>query len=159
MISIDAQPELFVKPWRDPVVDRYGFEAHSEYVERFWAPLIGPSSLFLLRFLASQLNDAPDGFVLPCARTAQYLGMSDKTGPGDVFPRTLNRLCQFRIAHEMDGALFVRQKIASLHPKQVVRLAQPLQQLHQDYLQQRMADRGKATEPSSRDLVGQERAS
>lgn len=149
MISIDAQPQLHVRAWADPVVDRYGFAAHSEYVERFWTPLIGPSTLFLLRFLVSRLHEVPGGFVMPCARTAQFLGLSDKTGPDDIFPRTVNRLIQFRLAYEADDVLFVRRNIASLHPKQVQRLSSALQVTHQDFLRDQVVRTDLTATPTS----------
>jgi hypothetical protein len=35
---------LHVRPWRDDVVDRAGFDPRSAYAEDFWLPVLGPSS-------------------------------------------------------------------------------------------------------------------
>ena len=35
---------LHVRPWRDDIVDRAGFDPRSAYAEDFWLPVLGPSS-------------------------------------------------------------------------------------------------------------------
>lgn len=38
-------PPLLVVPWNDPVCDQLGMDPRSAYVERFWLPLLGPTSI------------------------------------------------------------------------------------------------------------------
>jgi len=35
---------LTIRAWEDPVVDALGHDPRSEYVERFWLPVLGPPS-------------------------------------------------------------------------------------------------------------------
>ncbi len=37
-------PPLLVVPWADPVCDDLGVDPRGAYVERFWLPLLGPTS-------------------------------------------------------------------------------------------------------------------
>jgi hypothetical protein len=38
-------PVLNVEPWADPVVDELGVDPRAPYVERFWLPVLGPSTV------------------------------------------------------------------------------------------------------------------
>lgn len=37
--------EAIIRPWADPVVDVRGFDPRSQYVERYWLSVIGPTAL------------------------------------------------------------------------------------------------------------------
>jgi hypothetical protein len=37
-------PSVTVEPWPDPVIDELGHDPRSAYVERFWLPVLGPST-------------------------------------------------------------------------------------------------------------------
>ena len=52
---------LAIRPWPDPVIDTLGHDPRSLYVERFWLPTLGPTSLLLLRRIAAGLDEHPDG--------------------------------------------------------------------------------------------------
>ena len=49
-------PQIRIVPWLDVVVDRVGIDPRSSYAEHFWLGLLGPSSLWLLRRLAAELD-------------------------------------------------------------------------------------------------------
>ena len=36
-----------ITPWPDPVIDTLGFDPRSSYVETFWLPTLGPTSLLI----------------------------------------------------------------------------------------------------------------
>jgi hypothetical protein len=38
---------ILIKPWNDPIVDTLGHDPRSRYVESFWLPTLGPSTLQL----------------------------------------------------------------------------------------------------------------
>ena len=97
----DTEPltgTLSVLPWPDAVIDQLGHDPRSAYVEQFWLGILGPSTTWLLRRLATGLEAAPDGYVLPLAETARSLGLGTPSGRHSPFMRSLHRACQFKMA-------------------------------------------------------------
>ncbi|MDQ4130345.1 MAG: hypothetical protein M3133_05055, partial [Actinomycetota bacterium] len=91
-LADDASPEftvLPVRPWPDPVIDSLGHDPRSPYVERFWLGVLGPSTTWLLRLLASELEANPEGFELDLAEAAQILGLGGRGGRHSPFMRSL----------------------------------------------------------------------
>lgn len=126
-----AAQSLHIKPWPDPVIDRVGHDPRSTYVERFWLGILGPSTTWLLRRMATQLEAEPAGFDLPLADTARSLGLGGE-GRSSPFVRALSRCCQFQLAAaEDEGVLAVRRKLPPLNRRQLARLPEPLQAEHQ----------------------------
>ena len=123
---------LPVRPWPDGVIDALGHDPRSAYVERFWLGVLGPSTTWLLRFLANRLDAEPEGFDLDLAATAQALGLGSKGGRHSPFMRALSRCCQFDVAEaRADGTLAVRRKLPPLNRRQIVRLPPELAAAHQ----------------------------
>ncbi len=75
LLPADTSPVsvLSILPWPDGVIDALGHDPRSLYVERFWLGILGPSTTWLLRHLASGLDASPGGFDLDLAQTAQAL--------------------------------------------------------------------------------------
>lgn len=123
---------LPVRPWPDSVIDALGHDPRSAYVERFWLGILGPSTTWLLRYLANRLDATPEGFDLDLASTAQALGLGAKGGRHSPFMRALSRCCQFDVAEARpDGTLAVRRKLPPLTRRQVMRLSPELIAAHQ----------------------------
>ena len=123
---------LPVRPWPDGVIDALGHDPRSAYVERFWLGILGPSTTWLVRYLANRLDASPDGFDLDLASTAQALGLGSKGGRHSPFMRALSRCCQFDVAEARpDGTLAVRRKLPPLSRRQVLRLSPELVAAHQ----------------------------
>lgn len=123
---------LPILPWPDPVIDALGHDPRSLYVERFWLGILGPSTTWLVRHLATGLDASPEGFDLDLAQTAQALGLGSKGGKHSPFMRALARCCQFDVADARpDGALAVRRKLPPLTRRQVMRLPEELIGAHQ----------------------------
>ena len=123
---------LPVRPWPDSVIDALGHDPRSAYVERFWLGILGPSTTWLLRYMANRLDAAPEGFDLDLASTAQALGLGSKGGRHSPFMRALSRCCQFDVAEaRSDGTLAVRRKLPPLTRRQVLRLSPELIAAHQ----------------------------
>ena len=123
---------LPVRPWPDPVIDALGHDPRSAYVERFWLGILGPSTTWLLRYIANGLDRSPDGFDLDLAQAAQALGLGGRGGRHSPFMRALTRCCQFDVAEaQADGVLAVRRKLPPLTRRQVVRLPPELSAAHQ----------------------------
>jgi len=127
---------LTIRPWPDQVIDALGHDPRSAYVERFWLGVLGPSTTWLLRRLASGLEARPAGFELPMAETARQLGLGDKGGRHSPFVRALTRCCQFELAQAHGAAeLAVRRKLPPLNRRQVARLSPTLQEAHERWQQ------------------------
>ena len=123
---------LPVRPWPDSVIDALGHDPRSAYVERFWLGILGPSTTWLVRFLANRLDGSPEGFDLDLAATASALGLGSKGGRHSPFMRALSRCCQFDVAEaRADGTLAVRRKLPPLTRRQVLRLPPELIAAHQ----------------------------
>ena len=122
---------LHIRPWPDPVIDVVGHDPRSAYVERFWLGILGPSTTWLLRRLATGLEASPAGFDLPLSETARSLGLGDQGGRHSPFMRALARCCKFDLAEPRpEGALAVRRKLPPLNRRQVMRLPASLQAEH-----------------------------
>jgi hypothetical protein len=130
--DIPSVTTLPVRPWPDGVIDALGHDPRSAYVERFWLGILGPSTTWLVRFLANRLDAEPEGFDLDLAATAQALGLGSKGGRHSPFMRALSRCCQFDVAEARpDGTLAVRRKLPPLTRRQVLRLSPDLVAAHQ----------------------------
>jgi len=131
----DAPETLTVRPWPDSVLDEVGHDPRSPYVERFWLGVLGPSSVVLMRKLATELEVNPAGFDLPLEETAKTLGLGMKGGRNSPFLRTINRCEQFRLVHREDegGVLLARRKLPPLTRGQITRLPEPLQVQHREW--------------------------
>jgi hypothetical protein len=139
--SLDLPTDsLTIRAWTDPVIDLVGHDPRSTYVERFWLGILGPSTTWLLRHLAAQLDATPDGFVLSLAECARSLGLGDKSGRHSPFARAILRTCQFGMARpEGDTELAVRRKVPPLTRRQAEALPEPLRTAHETWLEAELA--------------------
>jgi len=124
---------VHVSAWPDPVIDQVGLDPRAAYVEQYWLGILGPSTTWLLRRLVAGLEEAPAGYALPVSDTARALGLGTPTGRHSPFMRSLNRLCQFRLARWQGDDLEVRRKIPPLSQHQVARLPEALQTRHREW--------------------------
>lgn len=139
LLADDASPHLAtitVRPWPDPVIDALGHDPRSPYVERFWLAILGPSTTWLLRMLAAELDVNPAGFRLDLAEAAQVLGIGSRGGRHSPFMRALGRCCRFDLAEfNGDDVLAVRRKLPPLNRRQLLRLPASLQYAHREWLE------------------------
>jgi hypothetical protein len=118
-------------PWPDSVIDTLGHDPRSAYVERFWLPILGPSTTFLLRRIAAGLEISPDGFDLDFAETARSLGLGARGGKHSPFQRAISRCVTFDAARRHpSGALAVRRHLPPLPQRHLIRLPDTLQEEH-----------------------------
>lgn len=135
---------LAVRPWPDPVIDAAGYDPRSTYVETFWAGVLGPSTLLLLRRLAARLEDAPDGFELDPAVWAAELGLRFP-GKGSPFARAVGRLCHFGLAAAAEPTtLLVRRCVPPLARRHLLRLPPSLQEAHAAWMARQRAETPEA---------------
>jgi hypothetical protein len=137
LLAEDASPlmaTLVIRPWPDPVIDVLGHDPRSAYVERFWLGILGPSTTWLLRLLAAELEAAPDGCELDVAETASTLGLGTRGGRHSPFMRALVRCCRFDLAEVRgDGSVGVRRRVPPLNRRQLLRLPPSLQEAHRQW--------------------------
>ena len=127
---------LRIETWSDPVIDDLGHDPRSSYVERFWLPVLGPSTVWFLRQLADGLDSSPDGFDLDLVETARALGVGMRGGKHSPMLRTVDRACRFG-ASRMIGTtgLAVRRRLAPLTRAQAERLPSSLQRAHSEAME------------------------
>lgn len=126
-------PELSLRitPLQDPVMDQLGFDARSDYVERYWLSILGPSAVLFLRRIAAAFDEQPEGFDLDLVAWAQELGLGSKGGKHSPMWRTLDRLCRFGLATRNGPNLSMHRHIPPLTRRQIERLPAHLQLEHQ----------------------------
>lgn len=123
---------ITVHAWADPVVDAVGIEPRGDnYFETFWTPIVGPSTVLLVRRLALALAVSPDGLDLDVAELGASLGLQGGVGRNSPVMRTLDRACGFKLARQIDATTIeVRRKVPPLTRVQVARLPEPMQRAH-----------------------------
>jgi hypothetical protein len=121
-------------PWWDPDLAFNGFVARSDYVERYWLPVLGPSALLALRWSAEMLSAHPEGVSVRLSDLARGLGLGGRGGAAGPGPRALERLVYFGLARERAGTLMVRTHVPPLPPLLMRRLPQALRDTHGSWL-------------------------
>ncbi len=113
--------------WHPPT-DGPTFACRSDYVEQCWTPLLGPSSILLLRLLETIVTDTPTTMSL--RELAHRIGIADAAAR-----RTLQRLGQFRhIALLDNGTLAVRTELPALARAQTRRIPATAEAMHHRHL-------------------------
>jgi hypothetical protein len=129
--EIRSSGTLLVVPWHDAAVDALGHDPRSYYVERFWLPVLGPSTVFLLRLLTTALDGSPEGSELDLAETARRLGLGERSGRHAPVVRTLGRCVDFEMARPAGlGTLAVRRRLPPLARRHQARLTASLLDEH-----------------------------
>lgn len=132
---------IHITRWDDPLVDTNGHDPRSPYVERFWLSLLGPSTTFLARRIATELDAHPAGFDLHLEDTARALGLSGRGDTRSPFYRALARLGQFHITRATGPmALAARVRLQTLTRHQVERLSPSLRDEHATWLHTSVAE-------------------
>lgn len=124
---------LDIHPWDAPHADG-GHDLRGEYVERFWLPILGPSTLVLVRRIARGLDHAPGGFRIDLELTAAALGLGTAQGKKGPLPRALHRAQTFGFARPVgtDKVAF-RTRAATLTVRQLERLPHIVQAAHEGF--------------------------
>lgn len=103
-------------------VRQVGFPLDHAYVEQCWTPVIGPTSVLLLRRLPVLWREGMTAEV-DIADLAQSLGLGNSSGRNGSMQRTLERLSRFRFASPMGPAdLEVFTEAPPLSPRHLERL-------------------------------------
>lgn len=122
---------IAIRPWGDPVLEQFGHDPRSVYVERYWLAILGPTATWLMRHLAYRFDEEPNGFLLDLEDTSRAIGVGTKQLPGAVFVRILERVISFGFAQLIDDTtLVVRRHMPSLTRRQIQRLPRAHQRAH-----------------------------
>ncbi|MCU1497557.1 MAG: hypothetical protein JWM47_1510, partial [Acidimicrobiales bacterium] len=128
---------LHVRPWPDAVIDEHGHHLRSAYAERFWLPILGPTTLFFLRRIAADLDEHPEGFALPVIDTSRALGLGVRGGRNAPFLRAIARSVTFNLSRfQGDEVLEVRRCVPPLNRSKIDRLPPPLRDEHEAWQRQ-----------------------
>jgi hypothetical protein len=125
-----ARDPLPVVPLEDPVIDALGHDPRSRYVETYWLPILGPSSVWLLRRTAEWFEASPGGFPLALGPAATALGLGHVVGANSPITRTLARLVLFEMAAIRPESLAVRRLMPPLARRHLRRLPGHLAEQH-----------------------------
>lgn len=120
---------VILRPLLDPAVDAHGYDPRSSYVELFWLGVLGPSSVLLLRRVATGFDAWPEGFELDVQETADALGLA-AGHRNSAFTRTVQRIVQFGMARIGDDGLYVRRRLPQLGARHLARLPTSLRDAH-----------------------------
>jgi len=134
---------LTLVPWTDPIIDTLGHDPRSEYVERFWLPTLGPTSVLLLRRLASAFDRSPTDcpIEMEIGDLSQALGLGMRDGTSSPLVRSFDRLTQFELACKTASNSFaVRRNLPPINRRHVHRLPDSLQREHSEWVEGQLAD-------------------
>lgn len=141
---------FIVTPWWDPRLAKSGVDPRDPYVERFWLPVLGPSTVLLLRRFARGFEEQPKGFRVGTADTALALGLGRGTGRSSPIMRTVDRAATFgMLRHGGDGRIEARTHMPLLAARHVQQLTPVLRRLHGDWVTSRERD----PDPRSRTMA------
>lgn len=93
-----SHPTVDLRPLRDPVIDKCGFDARHVYVETYWLPILGPSAVLAARRITDWLDREPAGVSIDLVEFGASLGIGAGTGRHTHINRTLGRLVDFGMA-------------------------------------------------------------
>lgn len=103
-------------------VRRAGFALDHHYLEQCWTPIVGPSSVLLLRHCVSLWRDATPARV-PTEDLARQIGLGRGTARHSPLQHTLDRVVYFRFASmATPGQLDVYTEVPPVGARQLERL-------------------------------------
>lgn len=114
--------DLHAVPHPAAQVRRAGFPLDHPYLEQCWAPVVGPSSVLLLRHCVLLWRDATPARV-PTEDLARQIGLGRGTGRHSPLQHTIDRLVHFRFASRATpGELHIYTEVPPLSAHQLDRL-------------------------------------
>jgi len=108
----------------------------SEYVETFWLPILGPTTVAMLRIFGRMYQPiagitATPSTLVPLRPLAKSLGVGDRLGRNGALMRSLGRLGDFGIMHQTAETQFtLAPYLPNLRPAQVAKLPDHIQAIH-----------------------------
>jgi len=116
--------------------DRLGYSPDDSYVETFWLPILGPSSVLALRRLHHWLNSSPgEALALRSVILSECLGLGHGAGRRASIVRTLGRLVDFQLATIDNDCYLLGDTVPLLSPRLLRRLPPGLLAAHEQLIQ------------------------
>lgn len=143
-----AHPSFDVRRWSAQVDEGCRFDARDLYVEMFWLPILGPSSVLAVRRFADLLTDEPGGARVDLVEFGSSLGIGTGTGRHTQINRTLGRLIDFGIACISEEHLEVHTTLPSVPSGLRRRLPLSLLDALADYEHRLLASNGSDSQSS-----------
>ena len=128
------QDSFLLRRLVDPVVEAHGFPVTGVYFETLLLPILGPSSVLLMRRAAAWLAASPDGVHVELATLAGDLGLRAGVGRNSPIRHTIARLCRFHMAEWQGDALAVRTVVAPVTERQLARLSPGVIAVHRSMM-------------------------
>ncbi|MEY4031997.1 MAG: hypothetical protein RL573_909 [Actinomycetota bacterium] len=147
MTTTTALPDdgfITLVSWPDALSDATGHPVRSEYVERFWLGILGPTATWLLRRCSDEVQANPTGAVVDLHPMAGSIGLAYHAGRPNPFSRGFDRLIMFGMMRHVGNhprpTFAVRTRVPPLAGRQLARLPEQLQVAHADFLMQQHGD-------------------
>lgn len=150
----ELAPTLHFEAWDDPTIDELGHDVldhdtpagQPPYCETFWLPVIGPTTLLLLRRANQHLQVERDASV-PTELLPKSLGLGSGIGRSSRLADTIARAERFGLARlDRQGEhLEVRTHLPPLNNGLQKQLPEPLRALHQHLYTARQANPSSTT--------------
>ena len=121
---------------RDSTPTARGYPIYSDYIDRFYLPLTGPTTIAMIRAIQRASDDLHKPmFTLDVEALTASLGISDKLGSNSRFQRTLDRANAFKLISQIEGPTYlIPSRLPALHRNQTSRLHPEIQASHRNYL-------------------------
>lgn len=144
MTSTPEVIDLHAVPHPTPTVRRAGFPLDHPYLEQCWTPIIGPSSVLLLRRCAWLWREGEPAHVT-LAELASQLGLGKGTGRSSPVWHTLERVDRFRFASFVaPGEMHVFTEVPPVPARQLERLPRWCRNQHEHLLTQHIESLSRA---------------
>lgn len=136
--TLPEDGQITLVTWPDALSDATGYPVRSEYVERFWLGILGPTATWLLRRCSDEVLSNTTGAVVDLHPMAGSIGLAYHAGRHNPFSRGFDRLIMFGMMRHVGNhprpTFAVRTHVPLLAGRQVARLPEQLQVAHADYL-------------------------
>lgn len=130
-----------LSPVLDATLDRVGFPLDHPYVEFVWLPVLGPTSVLLLRRAGALLDAHPNGVRVNLVELSQAFGLGPRDGAREEIGRhsplrrTLDRVVQFKLGVWLaEDRLGIHTKVPAVSRAAAERLPAPVRALHDQLL-------------------------
>lgn len=121
--------------WADTSLEFRGVDPRSRYAELFWLPVLGPSTMWLLRHFVWRLDLSPKGAELVLPDVARSVGIGHRAGRSAPFFRTVSRAIDFGMVRvEAFDVISSRRRLPLVSPKQLSRLPDSLRMCHERWV-------------------------
>lgn len=135
MTADDYPTVMKLRAWPDAVLDTHGYDPRGPYGEDCWLPILGPSTLLLMRRLVTCVKNVDDRTVLvERGLLGRMLGLHPQGGKRSTLNRSLERLVWSKLAGwDPDETFRVRLHLPPLTERHLERMPAPVIAAHRRY--------------------------